>query len=82
MTNPFSLTFIIYELKFLSYFLVKKIFAKNLVSGLDFLKIRKSFPKDFDPNTKIHKVKTDYKRIDNRREIQKALDEMEEDNLE
>lgn len=47
----------------------------------DEIKIRKSFPKDFDPNTKIHKVKTDYQRQNNKREIQKALDEMEQDDL-
>ena len=45
----------------------------------DEIKIRKSFPKDFDPNTKIHKVKTDYQRNDNKREIQKALEEAELD---
>lgn len=51
----------------------------------DEIKIRKSFPKDFDPSTKIHKVKTDYQRQNNKREIQKALDEalaeMEQDEL-
>jgi len=47
----------------------------------DEIKIRKSFPQDFDPSTKLHKVKTDYKRIDNRKQIQKALEEMEEDNF-
>jgi len=45
----------------------------------DEIKIRKSFPKDFDPSTKIHKVKTDYQRNDNKREIQKALEEAELD---
>jgi hypothetical protein len=45
----------------------------------DEIKIRKSFPKDFDPNTKIHKVKTDYQRQNNKQEIQKALEEAELD---
>ena len=39
------------------------------------LKIRKSWPDTFSPETKIHKVKTDYKRQNNKQEIQKALDE-------
>ena len=39
------------------------------------LKIRKSWPENFDPNEKIHKIKTDYKRHNNKKEIQKALDE-------
>lgn len=46
----------------------------------DDIKIRKSFPKDFDPSTKIHKVKTDYKRQNNKSEIQKALEQEELDN--
>jgi hypothetical protein len=45
------------------------------------LKIRKVFPPDFDPSTKVERVKTDYKRSNNKSEIQKALDEMEEDDL-
>jgi hypothetical protein len=45
----------------------------------DEVKIRKSFPKDFDPSTKIHKVKTDYQRKDNKKEIEKALEEAELD---
>lgn len=45
------------------------------------IKIRKAFPPDFDPSTKIERVKTDYKRSNNKSEIQKALDEMEEDDL-
>lgn len=45
----------------------------------DEIKIRKSFPKDFDPNTKIHKVKSDYQRSSNKKEIQKALEEAESD---
>jgi hypothetical protein len=45
----------------------------------DDIKIRKSFPKDFDPSTKIHKVKTDYQRNNNKKEIQKALEEAEQD---
>jgi hypothetical protein len=44
------------------------------------IKIRKSFPKDFDPSTKIHKVKTDYKRSQNKSEIEKALEQEELDN--
>jgi hypothetical protein len=44
------------------------------------LKIRKSFPKDFDPSTKIHKVKTDYKRSQNKSEIEKILEQEELDN--
>ena len=50
----------------------------------DEVKIRKSWPNknDFDPSTKIEKVKTDYKRSDNKKQIQNALDEMEEDELE
>ena len=47
----------------------------------DDIKIRKSWPNknDFDPATKIEKVKTDYKRCNNKQEIQKALEEMEDD---
>jgi hypothetical protein len=45
----------------------------------DEVKIRKSFPNDFDPSTKIHKVKTDYQRQNNKHEIQKALKEAEQD---
>ena len=41
----------------------------------DEIKIRKKFPGDFDPSTKIHRVKTDYQRNNNKKEIQKALDE-------
>lgn len=44
------------------------------------IKIRKSFPKDFDPSTKVERVKTDYKRSDTRSEIQKALEQEELDN--
>lgn len=46
----------------------------------DEVKIRKSFPNDFDPNTKIHKVKTDYQRNNNKKEIQKALEQEALDN--
>ena len=46
----------------------------------DDIKIRKKFPGDFDPNVKIHKVKTDYKRKDNKSEIEKALQEAEDEN--
>lgn len=45
------------------------------------LKIRKSWPDSFSPETKIEKVKTGYKRSSKRFEIQKALQEMEEDDL-
>lgn len=45
----------------------------------DEVKIRKSWPNDFDPNTKIHKVKVDYKRNENKKEIQKALEQEEQD---
>ena len=45
----------------------------------DSIKIRKSWPGDFDPNTKIEKVKTDYSRSKNKDAIKNALDEMEED---
>lgn len=46
------------------------------------IRIRKSWPNkgDFDPSTKVEKVKTDYKRNDNKKEIQKALDQEEQDN--
>lgn len=49
----------------------------------DEVKVRKSWPNknEFDPSTKIHKVKTDYKRAHNKKEIKRALDEMEEDDL-
>ena len=47
----------------------------------DDLKIRKSWPKDFSPETKIEKVKTDYSRKDNRKAIQDALEQAEDDNL-
>lgn len=43
------------------------------------IKIRKKFPKDFDPSTKVHHVKTEYDRKSNRDEIEAALEEMEED---
>jgi len=43
------------------------------------IKIRKKWPSDMDPDSKIHKVKTDYSRKDNKRAIQDALEEMEED---
>jgi len=46
----------------------------------DEVKIRKSFPKDFDPSTKIHKVKTDYQRNNNKKEIEKALEQEALDN--
>jgi hypothetical protein len=44
------------------------------------IKIRKSWG-DVSPETKIEKVKTDYSRKDNRKVIQDALEEAEEDNL-
>lgn len=45
------------------------------------IKIRKKWPNknEFDPGTKVHKVKTDYTRNDNKRVIEDALDEMDED---
>jgi hypothetical protein len=46
----------------------------------DDLKIRKKFPGDFDPSTKIEKVKTDYHRKNNKKAIEDALQEAEEDN--
>lgn len=46
----------------------------------DDIKIRKSWPKDFSPETKVEKTKTDYKRSQNKSEIQKALEQAEEDN--
>jgi hypothetical protein len=45
------------------------------------VKIRKSFPGDFDPSTKIEKSKTDYKRSQKKSEIQKALEQAEEDDI-
>ena len=44
------------------------------------IKIRRDWG-DISPETKIHKVKTDYSRSQNRSEIQKALEEMEQDEL-
>ncbi len=44
------------------------------------IKIRKSWPENFSPETKIHKVKVDYRRNNNKKEIQKALEEAELDN--
>lgn len=46
----------------------------------DDLKIRKKFPGDFDPSVKIEKVKTDYQRKDNKRAIEDALQEAEDEN--
>jgi hypothetical protein len=44
------------------------------------IKVRKEFPPDFDPATKIiSPKKSTYKRSDTRREIEDALKEMEED---
>ena len=51
-----------------------KIDSKNI-------KIRKDWG-NISPETKIHKVKSDYQRQNNKQEIQKALDEMEQDELE
>lgn len=45
------------------------------------IKIRKDWG-DISPETKIHKVKTDYKRSSNKSEVQRALDEMEQDEQE
>lgn len=46
------------------------------------IKIRKSWPNkgNFDPSTKVEKVKTDYSRKDNRKAIQDALEQAEEEN--
>ena len=43
------------------------------------IKIRKSWPDSFSPETKIEKPKTDYKRSQNKSEIQKALEQEAED---
>ena len=43
-------------------------------------KIRKSWPSDLDPSTKVHKVKTDYARQNNKKAIEDALNEAEEEN--
>jgi len=42
------------------------------------IKIRKDWG-DVSPETKIHKIKTDYKRSSNKSEIQKALEQAELD---
>jgi hypothetical protein len=42
------------------------------------IKIRKNW--DISPETKIEKPKTDYKRSDNRSEIQRALDQEADEN--
>lgn len=44
------------------------------------IKIRKSWPGDFSPETKIEKVKTDYKRSDTKKLINEALEQAELDN--
>jgi hypothetical protein len=44
------------------------------------IKIRRSWPENFSPETKIEKPKTDYKRSKNKSEIQKALEQEELDN--
>jgi hypothetical protein len=44
------------------------------------IKIRKKWPGDFSPETKIEKPKTDYKRNSKRSEIQKALEQEALDN--
>ena len=44
------------------------------------IKIRKSWPDNFSPETKIEKPKTDYKRSQNKSEIQKALEQEALDN--
>ena len=45
------------------------------------VKIRKAFPPDFDPSTKVERVKTDYKRSDNKKFIEESLEQAEEDDL-
>lgn len=47
--------------------------------GKEEIKIRKKFPGDFDPSTKVHKIKTDYTRKENKDVIKDALNQMEED---
>ena len=47
--------------------------------GKEDIKIRKKFPGDFDPSTKVHKVKTDYNRKNEKKEIEDALLAAEED---
>lgn len=44
------------------------------------IKIRKDFG-NVSPETKIHKVKTDYQRKDNKRIIEETLEQEAEDNL-
>lgn len=44
------------------------------------IKIRKSWPENFSPETKVEKPKTDYKRSQNKSEIQKALEQEAIDN--
>jgi len=44
------------------------------------LKIRKSWPDNFDPNEKIHKVKTSYQRQNNKKTIEETLEQEQEDN--
>lgn len=48
----------------------------------DEVKIRKSWPSnnDFDPSTKIEKVKTDYKRSSNKKTIEETLEQEESEN--
>jgi len=48
--------------------------------GKEDIKIRKSWPSDMDPSTKVHKVKTDYKRKNEKREIEDALLQAEDEN--
>jgi hypothetical protein len=46
------------------------------------IKIRKNWPSDMDPSTKIHKVKTDYNRSKHgKKEIEDALLDAEEENI-
>jgi hypothetical protein len=48
----------------------------------DEIKIRKSWPNknEFDPTTKIHKVKTDYQRHNTKKEIEETLQQEEAEN--
>lgn len=45
----------------------------------DDIKIRKRWPKGFNPATKIEKVKPKYDKPNLKKEIEAALDELEED---
>lgn len=44
------------------------------------IKIRKSWPDSFNPETKIEKPKTNYKRSSNKKEIEETLEQEELEN--